>query len=78
MTLRIAVVHRDMHAVTRGGICTLYRALVPRLRAAGHDVILITQDSPHPLVLDGITVVSLPRTEDLEAHRVRHAGHAGP
>ncbi|MDA8369528.1 MAG: glycosyltransferase family 4 protein [Nocardiopsaceae bacterium] len=67
--MRIALVHRDLHAVTRGGICTLYRALAPRLRDAGHDLTLITQHTPHPLAPQGISVVSLPRTEDLDAHR---------
>ncbi|MDR7303375.1 Scr1 family TA system antitoxin-like transcriptional regulator [Haloactinomyces albus] len=32
--MRIALVHRDLHAVTRGGIGTLYRALAPRLAEA--------------------------------------------
>jgi hypothetical protein len=36
--MRIALVHRDLHAVTRGGIGTLYRALAPRLRDAGHQM----------------------------------------
>lgn len=67
--MRIALVHRDLHAVTRGGIGTLYRALAPRLRADGHELVLITQDSSHPLALDGIRVVTLPRTDDLEEHR---------
>jgi hypothetical protein len=67
--MRIALVHRDLHDVTRGGIGTLYRALVPRLRAAGHEVTLITQHSPRPLELEGIRVITLPRTEDMERHR---------
>jgi D-inositol-3-phosphate glycosyltransferase len=67
--LRIALVHRDLHAVTRGGIGTLYRELAPRLLAAGHEVILVTQHSPRPLALDGIQVITLPRTVNLEAHR---------
>lgn len=69
LSVRIALVHRDLHAVTRGGICTLYRALAPRLRDAGHDITLITQESPHPLQMNEIQVRSLPRTEDLDAHR---------
>ncbi|MGH3831314.1 MAG: glycosyltransferase family 4 protein [Pseudonocardiaceae bacterium] len=67
--MRIALVHRDLHALTRGGICTLYRALAPRLRDTGHDVALITQHTPHPLVLHDIPVLTLPRTEDLAARR---------
>jgi nucleoside-diphosphate-sugar epimerase len=67
--MRIVLAHRDLHAVTRGGIGTLYRALAPRLRAAGHEVILITQHSRRPLELDGIRVITLPRTGDLDRHR---------
>ncbi|MGH3067699.1 MAG: glycosyltransferase family 4 protein [Streptosporangiaceae bacterium] len=67
--MRIALVHRDLHAVTRGGIGTLYRALAPRLLAAGCEVTLITQHSPRPLELEGISVVTLPRTGDMERHR---------
>lgn len=67
--MRIAMVHRDLHAVTRGGIGTVYRALAPRLRTDGHEIVLITQDSPNLLELDGIRVITLPRTEDLDAHR---------
>ncbi|MGH3160077.1 MAG: glycosyltransferase family 4 protein, partial [Streptosporangiaceae bacterium] len=59
----------DLHAVTRGGIGTLYRALTLRLRRAGHQVTLITQHTPLPLALPGIGVLALPRTEDLDAHR---------
>ena len=66
---RIALVHRDLHAVTRGGIGTLYRALAPRLRAAGCEVTLITQHSPRPLELPGTRVITLPRTDDMERHR---------
>jgi D-inositol-3-phosphate glycosyltransferase len=67
--MHIALVHRDLHAVTRGGICTLYRALAPRLRDSGHTVTLITQHTQHPLRLQGIRVLTLPRTDDLGAHR---------
>jgi glycosyltransferase involved in cell wall biosynthesis len=67
--MRIALVHRDLHAVTRGGIGTLYRALAPRLRAAGCEVTLITQHSPGPLALQGTRVITLPRTDDMESHR---------
>lgn len=67
--MRIALVHRDLHAVTRGGICTLYRALAVRMRDIGHEVVLITQETPHPLTEPGIRVVILPRTGDLAAHR---------
>jgi glycosyltransferase involved in cell wall biosynthesis len=67
--MRVALVHRDLHAVTRGGIGTLYRALAARLRDAGHQVDLITQYTRHPLALNGIRVVTLPRTDDLDQHR---------
>lgn len=67
--MHIAIVHRDLHSIGRGGICTLYRALAPLLRDAGHEVTLITQHTPHPLSESGIRVLTLPRTEDLEAHR---------
>lgn len=69
--VRIALVHRDLHATTRGGIGTLYRALAPRLHAAGHEITLITQHTPDPLVLKGIRVCTLPRTDDLDSHRQR-------
>lgn len=67
--VRIALVHRDLHATTRGGIGTLYRALAPRLHAAGHEITLITQHTPDPLALKGIRVFTLPRTDDLDSHR---------
>lgn len=65
----VALVHRDLHQLTRGGICTLYRQLALRLRARGVRVTLITQDTEHPVCAEGIDVVHLPRTEDLAAHR---------
>lgn len=52
--LRVALVHRDLHVTTRGGIGTLWRALAPRLRDADHEVALITQHTSHPLALTGI------------------------
>jgi hypothetical protein len=51
------------------GSAPLYRALAPRLRDAGHQVVLITQHTSHPLVLNGIRVYTLPRTDDLNTHR---------
>jgi D-inositol-3-phosphate glycosyltransferase len=69
LPMRVALVHRDLHAVTRGGIGTLYRALALRLRDAGHEVALITQRTPYPLALKGIRVFTLPRTDDLGIHR---------
>lgn len=70
MTMRIAIAHRDLHAITRGGICTLYRELASRFAAAGHHVILITQATQHPLPpRPGVEVITLPRTEDMAAHR---------
>ncbi|KAA1014052.1 glycosyltransferase family 4 protein [Pseudonocardia sp. EV170527-09] len=67
--MHIALVHRDLHAATRGGIATIYRALAPRLHQAGHQVTLLTQDSPEVLHLPGIDTVVLARTEDMSAHR---------
>lgn len=67
--MRICLVHSDLHSVTRGGICTLYRSLAPRLRDAGHDVTLLTLDTPHPVDIPGVTVHTLPRTDSLDAHR---------
>ena len=67
--MHIAMVHRDLHSIGRGGICTLYRALAPRVRDAGHQVTLITQQTPHPWTPPDIRVVTLPRTEDMTAHR---------
>jgi D-inositol-3-phosphate glycosyltransferase len=67
--VRVALVHRDLHEVVRGGICTLYLALAEELVKAGLDVILITQTTPHPVQRKGMTVVTLPRTDDLAAHR---------
>lgn len=67
--MRAALVHRDLHQITRGGICTLYLALADELVRAGHEVVLVTQDTPHPVAQDGITVVTLPRTDDQAAHR---------
>ncbi|MFF0488814.1 glycosyltransferase family 4 protein [Nocardia sp. NPDC004068] len=67
--MHIALVHRDLHQRTRGGICTLYRALATRLAAHGHRLTLITQATPHPVVVDGARVISLRRTDDPSAHR---------
>jgi len=68
--MRICIVHRDLHKVTRGGLCTVYRNLADQLVGRGHGVVLITQETPHPLApVPGIEVVTLPRTEDLAAHR---------
>jgi glycosyltransferase involved in cell wall biosynthesis len=71
--MRIALVHRDLHAVTRGGICTIYHQLAERYVAAGHQVTLITQDSPGPLRVPGADTVTLPRTEHHDQHRRRVA-----
>jgi D-inositol-3-phosphate glycosyltransferase len=67
--MRICLVHRDLHTVTRGGIGTVYAELGARLRDAGHHVTLVTQESPQPLSLPGTTTLTLPRTENLDAHR---------
>ncbi|GAA0476511.1 glycoside hydrolase [Actinoplanes capillaceus] len=67
--MRVALVHRDLHQITRGGICTVYLALADELAGQGHEVVLITQDTPHPVQRTGVQVVTLPRTEDMVAHR---------
>lgn len=67
--MRIALVHRDLHNPARGGINTVYHALARRLRDAGHELTLLTQQSPTPIELAGVDVLPLPRTEDLIAHR---------
>lgn len=67
--MRIGLVHRDIHAVTRGGVCTVYRALAERLAARGHEVALLTQDTPHPVRAPGVEMIVLPRTDDMATHR---------
>jgi D-inositol-3-phosphate glycosyltransferase len=67
--MHIVLVHRDLHQVTRGGICTLYRSLAAELARLGHCVALLGQETPHPVTAPGVQVVTLPRTEDLDAHR---------
>ncbi|MGW4326007.1 glycosyltransferase [Nocardia sp. NPDC004573] len=67
--MHIAMVHRDLHRPTRGGICAIYRSLAARMAARGHTVTLIIQQSPHPVTVDGARVVTLPRTENMTAHR---------
>ncbi|QUQ65340.1 hypothetical protein [Kutzneria sp. CA-103260] len=48
----------------------MYRALAPRLRDAGHDVVLVTQQTPYPIRRHGIETVTLPRTDDVARHRI--------
>ncbi len=67
--MHAALVHRDLHEVTRGGICTVYRSLADELTDRGHRVTLLTQATPHPVRQDGIDVVELPRTDDTDDHR---------
>ncbi|WP_194835951.1 glycosyltransferase family 4 protein [Nocardia sp. XZ_19_369] len=67
--MHIAMVHRDLHQRTRGGICTVYRALAAAVASRGHQITLITQETPDPVTVTGAQVVALPRTEDLAAHR---------
>jgi D-inositol-3-phosphate glycosyltransferase len=67
--MRVALAHRDLHQATRGGICTVYKALARQLAARGASVTLITQHSPRPVRISGVTTVSLPRTENLTEHR---------
>lgn len=78
--LHIAIVHRDLHALTRGGICTLYRALANELVERGHHVTLITQHTPHPIAPRRRTsnggrldVLSLPRTGDQVSELAAHS-----
>lgn len=51
--MRVTLIHRDLHQITRGGICTLYLALADELIRCGHEVVLVTQDTPHPVVRPG-------------------------
>jgi glycosyltransferase involved in cell wall biosynthesis len=67
--MHVALVHRDLHQLTRGGICTVYRNLAERLASRGVQVTMITQDTLHPVQLPGVSVRSLPRTDDLSTHR---------
>jgi D-inositol-3-phosphate glycosyltransferase len=67
--MRVALAHRDLHQATRGGICTVYKALARQLAARGASVTLITQHSPRPVRISGVTTVSLPRTENRTEHR---------
>lgn len=67
--MHICLVHRDLHAITRGGICTVYRSLAPRLRAAGHDVTLLTQHTTLPVTIDGVKVMTLPRRDNMPLHQ---------
>lgn len=67
--MHICLVHRDLHEPARGGICTLYRALAERLVTRGHRVTLLTQDTTDPVTLRSVAVISLPRINDLDAHR---------
>jgi D-inositol-3-phosphate glycosyltransferase len=65
----ITLVHRDLHQITRGGICTLYRSLATELTRLGHHVTMLGQATPHPVTAPGVRMVTLPRTEDLDTHR---------
>ncbi|MGY2126403.1 hypothetical protein ACW9HJ_33605 [Nocardia gipuzkoensis] len=76
--MHIAMVHHDLHQRTRGGICAIYRSLAARMAARGHTVTLITQQSPHPVTVDGARVVILPRTENMTAHRASVAAASAP
>ena len=67
--MHIALVHRDLHQVTRGGVCTVYRALARQLLDRGHRVTMITQETESPVRLPGAVIKLLPRTEDLPRHR---------
>lgn len=76
--------HKDLHHITRGGICTLYRALAAELAHRGHHVTVVIQASSHPVIERPRTpaggsmhVVTLPCTgdnpEDLAVHERRVA-----
>lgn len=67
--MHAALVHRDLHQRTRGGICTVYHALAKQLVSHGVTVTLITQQTPHPIRVTGVTGVTLPRTDKLVDHR---------
>ena len=67
--MRVALVHRDLHQVTRGGICTLYLALADELVRCGHEVVLVTQDTPHPVLRSRYACRDAARTENLSARR---------
>lgn len=67
--MHIAVVHRDLHHTTRGGIARLYIELARRYVNAGNRVTFVTQECSRLFVDDSIGFVCLPRTEDLDQHR---------
>ncbi|WP_117198603.1 glycosyltransferase family 4 protein [Nocardiopsis sp. TNDT3] len=68
--MKIAIVHRDLHQLTRGGICTVYRNVAAQLVKQGHQIVFVTQQTPTPLTpMKDVSVVVLPRTNDLPAHR---------
>jgi D-inositol-3-phosphate glycosyltransferase len=67
--MHVCLVHRDIHQVTHGGICTLYRALAKRMDARGHEVTVITQDTPDPVRTPDAKLIVLRRTDDMTAHR---------
>src|ERR1017187_5848368 len=67
--MRVCLVHRDIHQITRGGICTLYRALAKRLDGRGHEVTVITQDTPDPVRAPDAKLIVLRRTDDMTAYR---------
>jgi hypothetical protein len=54
--MHIALVHRDLHEVTQGGVCTVYRTLAQQLLDSGHSVTLITQETQSPVRLPGAAV----------------------
>ncbi len=67
--MHVAMIHRDLHGITRGGICTVYRSLAAQMVRRGLRVSLITQDTRHPIGAAGMAVHCLPRTDDLAMHR---------
>ncbi|MGO9082634.1 MAG: glycosyltransferase [Streptosporangiaceae bacterium] len=67
--MRVCLVHRGIHQITCGGICTLYRALAKRLDARGHEVTVITQGTPDPVRAPDAKLIVWRRTDDMSAHR---------
>ncbi len=67
--MHIAIVHRDLHQLTRGGICTVYRSLAAQMASRRHAVTMVTQATHRPVVIDGVNIAALPRTGDLTGHR---------
>jgi D-inositol-3-phosphate glycosyltransferase len=66
--MRIALVHKDLWSLNRGGICTLYLSLAHEMLKAGHFVYLITQNTGDTAPVPCTEVVYLPRTQEHNRH----------